>query len=83
MLPLLTDKAVELGFCESLSHTGDDLYAGMRFKPRAQCFGFPIREEINRAAALQIDEQCAVSPTSSERKVIYSDDARRSCLYLR
>src|SRR5215204_490546 len=55
---------------------GDNLDAGMHSEPRAQCFRFTIRQEINRKALLQVDEKRAVSQTTAEGEVVNPDDAR-------
>lgn len=67
-----TSDTVSVSLC---AISGDDLYSRMCFKPRAQCLSFSIREEINRTATLQINEQCPASLTTAESKVIASDDA--------
>jgi hypothetical protein len=54
----------------------------MRLEPSAQRLDLTIRQQVNGAAALQIDEQRAVALTSTEGEVIYTDDARCSRPFL-
>jgi hypothetical protein len=58
----------------------DDCDTGMLQKPCREGLRAPIREEIDGAMALQIDEDTAIDATAPEGKIIHAQDARRRLL---
>ncbi len=55
----------------------DNLGTGVRFQPRFQARGGAIREQVDRAMRLQVDEDRAVSAPFLQAPVVHAEYARR------
>jgi hypothetical protein len=57
--------------------TRDDLHAGVGPQPRPDGLRVAVGQQVDRAVALQVDDERAVAPATAPGPVVDADDARR------
>ena len=59
----------------------NDRDAGMRAQPGGEGLRRAVGQQIDRAVALEVDDDAAVASPPASAPVVDADDARRRCLY--